>query len=191
MKIHKKPAKKTNPKKNLGQVHVYTGEGKGKTSAALGILLRAAGQGHRVLMIQFIKGDRAAGELLAFQNLGSHVEILQFGRADLTSIADLQAVDAYFTEQGLNYAREAMRSRRKRPDVLILDEITTAVEHGLVRVEEVIDVVDNRHRNTEIIMTGTVTHPALLNLADLVTVLYPAKHYFDRDNFEARSGIEF
>lgn len=186
MNVHKKPKKKP-----LGYVQVYTGEGKGKTSAALGTLLRAAGQGHRVLMVQFLKGHKDAGELLAVANLGDHVEIVQFGRPDLASLDALQAIDAYFANQGLHYVREAMRSRRRRPDVVILDEITTAVDKQLVRVEDVIDLIDNRHRHIEVILTGGAAHPALLNLADLVTVLYPAKHYFDRPDFEPRLGIEY
>ncbi len=189
MKMHKKPSKQRNPKKNLGYLHVYTGEGKGKTSAALGVLLRAAGQGHRVLMIQFLKGHKDAGEFLAFQQLGDNVEIVQFGRTDLTSLEAAQAVDAYFAVQGLNYAREALRGRR-RPDLLILDEVTAAVHHGLLPIEALVDFLENRHRNTEVILTGVQAHPALLNMADLVTVMYPAKHYFENQNFEPRIGIE-
>lgn len=189
MKIHKKPKKQANPKKNLGYMHIYTGEGKGKTSAALGMLLRAAGQGHQVLMIQFLKGHKDAGEFLAFQNLGDHVEIVQFGRTDLTSLEQAQAVDAYFATQALDYAREAVRGRR-RPDLLILDEVTSAVHHGLLPIEALVDFLENRHRNTEVVLTGIEAHPALLNMADLVTVMYPAKHYFDHQSFEPRLGIE-
>lgn len=189
MNIHRKPKKTDQPKKKLGYVHLYTGHGKGKTSAALGVLLRAAGQGHRVLMIQFLKGDKDSGEFKAFQRLGEHVEIVQFGRADLVSLELTQAVDAYLANQALQYARTAMRGK-KRPDVLILDEVTSAVHHQLIRVEDVIDFVDNRHRDTEVILTGSDAHPALMNLADLVTVLHPAKHYFDYQDFEPRLGIE-
>lgn len=192
MKIHK-PVKKTaqtkdHPKKKLGYLHVYTGEGKGKTSAALGLLLRAAGQGHSVVMIQFLKGDKSSGEFKAFQKLGSNVEILQFGRADLASLQELQTVDAYLAIQGLQYARDLMRQRR--PDVLILDELATAVHHRLIPVQDVIDFLDNRHRNTEVIVTGYKAHPALLNMADLVTVMQSAKNYYDYANFEPRLGIE-
>jgi cob(I)alamin adenosyltransferase len=192
MKIHK-PVRTTgrnrsHPKKQLGKLHVYTGEGKGKTSAALGVLLRAAGQGHSVVMIQFLKGDKASGEFRAFQKLGPQVEILQFGRDDLQSIQDLQTVDAYLANQGLQFARELMRKRR--PDVLILDELSTAVYHRLVPVQDVIDFLDNRHRNTEVIVTGYKAHPALLNLADLVTIMQAAKDYFADPNFEPRLGIE-
>ncbi|EKD76348.1 MAG: cob(I)yrinic acid a,c-diamide adenosyltransferase [uncultured bacterium] len=192
MKIHK-PVKKSartkeHPKKKLGYLHIYTGEGKGKTSAALGVLLRAAGQGHNVVMIQFLKGNKASGELLAYQKLGPNVEILQFGRDDLASLQELQTVDAYLATQGLQYARDIMQQRR--PDVLILDELATAVYHRLIPVRDVIDFLDNRHRNTEVIVTGYKTHPALLNMADLVTVMQAAKHYFDYANFEPRLGIE-
>lgn len=189
MKIHPKPNRRDHSKKKLGYVHVYTGAGKGKTSAALGVLLRAAGQGHRVVMIQFLKGQKNTGEMRAVADLGPQVEIMQFGRSDLASLQELQAMDAYLTTQGLEYARTVMQSRR--PDVLILDELATAVHYDLVRIEDVIDFLDNRHRNVEVIITGQPAHPALLNLADLVTVMSPAKQYFDYANFVPRLGIEY
>lgn len=188
MNIHPRPKSQHNPKRNLGYLHIYTGEGKGKTSAALGILLRAAGQGHKVLMIQFLKGQKDAGEILAVQHL-PNVELLQFGRSDLTSLANLQAMDAYLADQGLHYARNAMQKRR--PDVLILDEVLSAIHYDLLRLEDVVDFLDNRHRNTEVILTGRQAHPVLLNMADLVTVLQPTKQYFDQANFIPRVGIEY
>ena len=187
MIIHPKPSKGYNQKKGLGYVHVYTGEGKGKTSAALGVLLRASGQGLKVVMIQFLKGQRDAGDFLAAQNL-PNVEIIQFGRPDLTSLDQLQAMDNYLAAEGLNYARNTLRSRR--PDVLILDEITTAVQRNLIPIQDVIDFIDNRHRNVELILTGREAHPALLNLADLVTVMQSSKDYFGYDTFSPRLGIE-
>lgn len=191
MIIHPKPDQTFNPKKHLGYIHVYTGEGKGKTSAALGTLLRAAGQGHMVLMIQFLKGHKDSGEVLAVNQLGDHVQIMQFGRDDLTALDHLQTVDTYLALQALQHARTVMRSRRQRPDVLILDELATAIEHNLVSIEDVVDFLDNRHQNTEIIITGRNAHPALLNMADLVTVMEPTKQYFDYENFEPRIGIEY
>lgn len=188
MNIHPRPKPEHNAKRNLGNLHIYTGEGKGKTSAALGVLLRAAGQGHRVLMIQFLKGQKDAGEVLAAQKF-PNVELLQFGRSDLTSLTNLQTMDAYLAVQGLQYARDVMR--KKRPDLLILDEILSAVHYELLRLEDVVDFLDNRHRNTEVILTGREAHPVLLNMADLVTVLQPTKHYFGRANFVARAGIEY
>lgn len=188
MIIHPKAPQEYDSRKRLGYLHVYTGEGKGKTSAALGMLLRAAGQGHRVVMIQFLKGDTEAGELRSVSKLGDDVGIMQFGRADLYSLDQLQAIDGYLANQALNYARELMR--KNRPDLLILDEITTAVHHELVALEDVIDFLDNRHQNTEVVLTGRDAHPALLNMADLVTVMQPSKHYFDYENFQPRLGIE-
>lgn len=192
MKIHKRTQKtarhKEHPKKKLGYLQVYTGEGKGKTTAALGVLLRAAGQGHKVVMIQFLKGDKASGELLAFQKLGKNIEILQFGRDDLGSMQELQTVDAYLARQGLQYASDLMK--QNRPDILILDELGSAVFHRLIPVQDVVDFLDNRHRNTEVIVTGYKTHPAILNMADLVTIMQSAKDYFDHANFEPRPGIE-
>ncbi len=188
MNVYPQPDR-TQPKKKLGYLHIYTGAGKGKTSAALGILLRSAGQGHRVLMIQFLKGQKDTGELQAYPQLGDQVEIVQFGRSDLHNLHEVQSVDAYLANQGLNYAREMMR--RRRPDVLILDELATAVQYQLLSVHDVVDFLDNRHRQTEVIVTGTEAHPALLNLADLVTVMVPAKQYFDHVNFSPRLGIEY
>jgi cob(I)alamin adenosyltransferase len=188
MIIHAHPTAEYNPKKNLGYLHIYTGEGKGKTSAALGVLLRAAGQGHKVLMIQFLKGHRYAGELAAVKHL-PNVELLQFGRPELDDIRHLQTMDNYLAEQALHYARQAMR--KNRPDVLILDEVLPAVHYRLIAVEDVVDFLDNRHRNTEVILTGRHPHPALLNLADLVTVMEPTKQYYNHATFVPRLGIEY
>ncbi|MBI2415045.1 MAG: cob(I)yrinic acid a,c-diamide adenosyltransferase [Candidatus Kerfeldbacteria bacterium] len=187
MIIHPKPANDRSDKSNLGYLHIYTGAGKGKTSAALGAMVRAAGQGQRVVMIQFLKGHKDAGEVQTAQTM-KNVELLQFGRPELTSLDQLQAMDEYLANQGLNYAREVMR--RRRPDLLILDEITTAVQYRLLLIEDVVDFLDNRHRATEVILTGREAHPALLNMADLVTVMQPTKHYFQYQGFQPRWGIE-
>ncbi len=188
MIIHPKAPQEYNSRKRLGYMHVYTGEGKGKTSAALGMLLRAAGHGHKVVMIQFLKGDTDSGELKSVSKLGNNVGIMQFGRADLESLDRLQAIDGYLANQALNYARELMR--KNRPDMLILDEITTAIHHDLLVLEDVIDFLDNRHQNTEVVLTGRNAHPALLNMADLVTIMEPTKHYYNYQGFQPRLGIE-
>ena len=188
MIIHPKPERSYNHKTKLGYMHVYTGEGKGKTSAALGVLLRAAGQGHKVKMVQFLKGHKDAGELQAAQRLGKHVEIIQFGRHDLLSLDELQTVDAYFANQALQYVRSLVK--KDRPDLLILDEITTAVEHELLAIQDVVDFLDNRHQHMEVVVTGRNAHPDILNLADLVTVMQPTKQYYTYDRFEPRLGIE-
>lgn len=181
------PKKEYNPKKRLGYIHVYTGEGKGKTSAAMGIALRAAGHKLRVLVIQFIKGHKDYGELLALEKLRPHIEIVQFGTPEATDLHDPGAMDMYLAEQGLEFARRSMVM--KRPDILILDEINTAMHHELLKIEDVLDFLDNKHQETEVILTGRNAPSRLLNAADLITVMTTTKHPYDED-FIPRKGVE-
>jgi cob(I)alamin adenosyltransferase len=188
MHWHKTPPKKEyNPKKRLGYVHVYTGEGKGKTSVALGTALRASGHGLKVLVIQFIKGHKDYGELLASERLGPNVEFVQFGTPDVTRLDDPSAMDIYLAQQALDFARNEMV--HNRPDILILDEINPAARYGLVKVSDVLDFLDNKHRETEVILTGREAPPEFLNAADLVTVMVQSKSPYREDDLPRR-GIE-
>ncbi|MFC1598274.1 cob(I)yrinic acid a,c-diamide adenosyltransferase [Patescibacteria group bacterium] len=181
------PQKEYNQKKRLGYVHVYTGEGKGKTSAALGTALRAAGHKLDVLIVQFIKGHKDYGELLAMDKLKPYIEIVQFGTPDITNLEDPSAMDSYLTNQGLEFARSQMV--KDRPDLLILDEINPAAAYGLLKVNDVLDFIDNAHQQTEIILTGRDAPKEFLNAADLVTVMTQTKSPYC-DEFEPRCGIE-
>jgi len=188
MHWHKRPPEKEyNPKKRLGLVHVYTGEGKGKTTAALGVALRSAGHKMRVLVIQFVKGHKDYGELLASATLAPYVEVVQFGTPQKTNLHDPSAMDIYLVEQGMAYARKAMI--HQRPDVLILDEINTALHHKLLPLQDVLDFLDHKHQETEVILTGRSAPSALLNAADIVTVVTTTKSPY-HDNFVPRKGIE-
>lgn len=185
---HKRPPEKEyNPKKRLGLIHVYTGEGKGKTTAALGVALRAAGHRMRVLIIQFVKGHKDYGELLAYEKLMPYVEIVQFGTPQKTDLKDPSAMDKYLVEQGMEYAKKAMV--HNRPDVLILDEINTALRHDLLTLSEVLDFLDHKHQQTEVILTGRSAPAAILNAADVVTVMTTTKSPYSED-FVPRKGIE-
>lgn len=184
---HKRPKKEYNPKKRLGYIHVYTGDGKGKTTAALGVALRAAGQQMNVLIIQFLKGHKDYGELLAQERLKPHVQIVQFGTPEATHLHEPSAMDVYVANQGLEYARKAMVM--KRPDVLILDEINPAMHHRLINPIEVVDFLDNKHQQTEVILTGRNAPKELLNAADIITVMNTTKHPYT-DDFVPRLGIE-
>ena len=184
---HKKPVDEYNPKKRLGYIHVYTGTGKGKTSAALGLALRATGHNMRVLIIQFIKGHKDYGEILAQKRLSSNMEIVQFGTIDKTNVTDPQAVDVYLAREGLDFARKAMVMNR--PDILILDEINTAAYYKLIDIKELLDFLDNKHQETEVILTGRDAPKELLNAADLVTVITTTKSPYHKD-FVPRKGIE-
>jgi cob(I)alamin adenosyltransferase len=183
----KRPPEEFNPKKRLGLVHVYTGEGKGKTSAALGLALRAAGHNMKVLVIQFLKGHKDYGEMLIQERLKPHVEIVQFGTPAPTNLHDPAAMDTYLAKEGLEYARRAMI--HDRPDILILDEINTALHHHLLDTNDVLDFLDNKHQQTEVILTGRNAPKELLNAADLVTVMMSTKHPYS-DDFLPRKGVE-
>lgn len=183
-----KPKEEYNPKKRLGLVHVYTGDGKGKTTAALGLMLRAAGHGYRCLMIRFLRGYRDVGEIKAIQRFKDLIEILPFAQEEKVNLENPHPLDQYLVKQAMDYTRRVMNERR--PDLLVLDEINPVIHYGLLPYQEVLDFLDNRHQQTEIVLTGRFAHPEIMNYADLVTVMHGTKHYFDRDNFSPRLGIE-
>lgn len=184
----KKPPQEFNPQKRLGLVHVYTGEGKGKSTAALGVAVRAAGHKMRVLIVQFLKGHKDYGEMLAAQEqLHPHVEIVQFGTPEPTNLEDPSAMDKYLAQEGMDFARRAMAMNR--PDILILDEINVAAHHGLLNPKDIVDFLDNKHQQTEVILTGKNAPKELLNSADLITVMTPSRHPY-HDGFVPRKGVE-
>lgn len=185
---HKRPKKEFNPKKRLGKIHVYTGDGKGKTSAALGVGMRAAGQNMRVLVIQLLKGHKDAGEMRAHELLRPYMEIIQFGAGDPVNLDAPSDMDMYIANKALEYARNAMV--HNRPDLLIFDEMNPALAHGLVDMNEFLDFLDHKHANTEVIITGHSAPSDVLNAADIVTVMRATKGSIDPDEFEPRLGIE-
>lgn len=180
--------KKDKHPKQLGKIHVYTGEGKGKSTAALGLALRAAGHGRQVLVVQFLQGNKQAGEFLAQSRLSPLVEIVQFGVPDGTNVLQPTDMDIYVTQQGMEYVRRQLV--KKRPDILILDEILPAVHFGLLNYKEVVDLLDNKHAHLEVVLTGRFAHPEILNRADLITVMQSVKTYLHEEDFEGRPGIE-
>ena len=191
MIYHKKPKAQFNKKKNLGRVHVYTGEGKGKTTAALGLTMRALGHGYNVLILQFLKGHKEAGEIKLHQalaeKLAAQFTLLQFARPEPVDLANPSAMDIYLVQQGLDYARRAMAEAR--PDLLVLDEINPAMHYGLIPSRVVLDFLDNKHAETEVVLTGRYAPKEILDFADLVSVIQTPKHYYQRQ-FPVRYGIE-
>lgn len=189
--IYHDPAKESfHPAKHWGKIHVYTGDGKGKTTAALGLSLRALGHGFSVLMIQFFKNHKEFGELKIGSLLHPRLEIVQFGQQGLIDLAHPSAIDIYYVREGVNYARKALRREpEKRPHLLVLDEINVALAYNMIPLDEVLDFLDNKHQNTEIVLTGRYAPDALIKRADLVTEMNAIKHYYT-DDFTARKGIE-
>lgn len=168
-----------------GFVQVYTGDGKGKTTAALGLALRAAGAGLRVFIAQFAKGVRS-GEHAALERLADRIAVQQYGRGCLI-VGQPSEEDRAAARRGLAEARQALLSGDYQ--VVILDEANVAVQLGLFPVEALLELLDARPQGVELVLTGRGAHPSVLERADLVTEMRKVKHYFDR-GVPARRGIE-
>jgi cob(I)alamin adenosyltransferase len=169
-----------------GYVQVYTGDGKGKTTAALGLALRAAGYGMHTYIGQFMKG-RPCGELEA---LSDHpcITIEQYGDVQHIHREGITPEHVIRARRGLERAREAMHSGQY--DLIVLDEITVALWFELLRVEEVLALLDDRPLNVEVILTGRRAPQQLIDRADLVTGMQEVKHYYQQ-GVMARQGIEW
>jgi cob(I)alamin adenosyltransferase len=175
-----------------GLVEIYTGDGKGKTTAALGLALRAAGQGNKVLIYQFLKppslntGERATLSLLP----AIRIDSLDIQWDMAKSPKDPKAISA--TQTAIHEAIERLsKSAAKREfDVLILDEIAYCVSKGLATIQDIKNLAAGRDKHVEIILTGRGATPELIALADLVTEMKNIKHPFDK-GAAARQGIEF
>ncbi len=176
-----------------GLVQIYTGDGKGKTTAALGLALRAAGQGNKVLIYQFLKPPSLdIGERFALQ-LGAvriRVEALDVKWDMAKSFDDPQQVTKARTAISEVLQRLAETGEKRFYDVLILDEIVFCLSKGLAKLQDVRSVIDRRDRRVEVVLTGRGATEDLLALADLVTEMKSVKHPFDK-GVPARRGIEF
>lgn len=168
-----------------GYLQVYTGDGKGKTTAAMGLALRAAGRGLAVLIVQFAKA-RPTGEVEALRRFSPQVEVRQFGTGSFIT-GKPSAADIAAAREGLACARAAAASGTW--DLLVLDEANVAVRLGLFPVDELLALVDAAGGRMEIVVTGRGADPRLLERADLVTEMREVRHYFAR-GVEARTGIE-
>jgi cob(I)alamin adenosyltransferase len=177
------------PKDRLtrGLIQVYTGDGKGKTTCALGLALRAAGQGFQVFIIQFMKG-RQTGESRAAARLAPEVTLRYFGRPGLMNLKAPAPEDLALIRQAWDLAREVLAAGKH--DLVILDEINLCLTYGLVPLEEALEVLQHRPPWVEVILTGRQAPPELLALADLVTEMLPVKHYYQA-GVKARRGIEW
>jgi cob(I)alamin adenosyltransferase len=172
--------------KKLGLIQVYTGSGKGKTTAALGQGLRALGKGFKVYMIQFMKGDIEYGEITAVRKLDNFI-IEQFGRPDFVNRENPEQIDIDFAEKGLERAKKIINENMY--DMIILDEINVAIDWKLITLENVIDLIKNKPKNVELILTGRYAHQKIIDLADLVTEMKEIKHPYQQ-GILARDGIE-
>ncbi len=172
-----------------GLVLVYTGDGKGKTTAALGLALRQVGWGRRVLVIQFMKGEgNVYGERIAARKYLPLLEIEQHGREDFVDLKDPAAVDKELAQKALERTREAFASGNY--GMVVLDEINVAAGCGLIETGEVLELLKNRPPELDVVLTGRYCPRDILDIADMVSEVKEIKHHY-RKGVQARQGIEY
>jgi cob(I)alamin adenosyltransferase len=170
-----------------GYVQVYTGNSKGKTTAALGLAFRAMGWGLKTYMGQFMKGQRY-GELEAAKMVHPYIIIEQYGKDTFMHVQNPpHEEDVRIAQEGLARAIAAMLSGEY--DIIVFDEITTARYFHLISLKDMLEIIANKPDGVEIIFTGRYAPPEVIDAADLVTEMVEGKHYY-QNGVEARDGIE-
>jgi cob(I)alamin adenosyltransferase len=175
------------PKLEKGLVQVYTGNGKGKTSAAFGLALRAIGRGLNVYIIQFIKGGFDYGELYIVGKL-PNLKLKAFGRGKFVTEKPPNKKDIKLAQEALALAEEVVKSGEY--DIVILDEINVALNLKLVHLEKVLELIKNKPTHVELVLTGRYAPKEIIEAADLVTDMKAVKHPFN-NGYQARKGIEY
>ncbi|MCX7780597.1 MAG: cob(I)yrinic acid a,c-diamide adenosyltransferase [Negativicutes bacterium] len=191
-------------KQAVGLVTIFTGDGKGKTTAAIGVAVRAALNRQYAAVTQFLKGGGYTGELFAAAYLEPFFTIRQFGygcpiAADIRSgeqkcdkcglcFRENRKMENGYAQQALRYARELLAGRA--PDVLVLDEVSHALRHKLIEEADIVDLIMSRPRHTSIVLTGRQMPASLLAMADIITECQAVKHPI-RQGIDARRGVEY
>ena len=171
---------------NKGYVQIYTGDGKGKTTAALGLAVRALSRGLKVCFIQFLKGNESTGECALLKE--------QFKNATAISTGTKKFVFGSPSEDDFNEAKRGVDEAKKAVssnnyDLVILDEVNGAIDLGIIALDEIVKMIKNKPDNIELVLTGRGANSELIKLADLVTEMMPIKHYYDA-GVKERIGIE-
>lgn len=173
-----------------GYIQVYTGNGKGKTTAAIGLGVRAAGNGYKVYMIQFLKGGKT-GELESIKALNPYFQIFRFekSRGFFWTLSEEEKIELKEEiQKGYNFALDSLKENKC--DILILDEVMGAISNKLITEEQILTLMEAKPENIEIIMTGRNVPPSIMERANLVTEMKDVKHYFG-EGVPAREGIEY
>lgn len=177
--------KKNGKKLVSGFIHVYTGNGKGKTTAAIGLAIRAAGAGLKIYIGQFLKA-KDYSEINALRRFPKHITIGQFGTAQFIG-KKINDKDKQHAQAGWETVSKIIRENRY--NLVVLDEINVAISYGLINEQEVIRTLNIKPREMEIVLTGRDATESIINHADLVTEMKEVKHYFQK-KIRARTGIE-
>ncbi|MGQ9665132.1 MAG: cob(I)yrinic acid a,c-diamide adenosyltransferase [bacterium] len=168
-------------------IQIYTGNGKGKTTAALGLGLRAIGHGKKVIMIQFMKGKINYGELRSAKLL-KNFKIEQYGRPDFVDKDNPSEVDRKLAMEGFHRAKQVIAGRKY--DIVILDELNVAVDYDLIPIKSVLGLFKKVPKKMEVIVTGRYMPEEFREWADLISEVCEVKHYFQK-GVKARKGIEY
>lgn len=175
-----------------GYIQVYTGDGKGKTTASLGLAMRALGRDWKVLLIMFTKGGNKYGELNSFRNLSEKISrnltIYQAGTEHIVYSDNITDEDKKVITDGWKLAQNAIKNNEY--NLIILDELNIATALGIIDVDDVVDTIKNKPDRMEIVLTGRDANQKIIDAAHLVSKIEPVKHYWDI-GVSARKGIEF
>ncbi len=175
-----------------GYIQVYTGNGKGKTTASLGLAMRALGRCWNVLIIMFTKGGNDYGELNSFRELtpeiSNNLTIVQAGLDRIIYKKNQTEQDTAEIKRGWELAKKAIQNQECQ--LLILDELNIVIDLGILDVDEVVNVLKNKPEEMEIVLTGRNAHPKIIEIAHLVSKIEPIKHYWNT-GIAARKGIEY
>jgi len=170
-----------------GLVQVYTGDGKGKTSAAFGLALRAVGRGLKVYIIQFIKGGFDYGELYVVGKI-PNLKMATFGRGKFITEVPPSDKDVKMVREAFKLAKKVVKSGEY--DVVVLDEVNMALNLKMISIDEVLDLIKNKPKHVELILTGRYAPVQIIDAADLVTEMKEVKHPYAQ-GVPPRKGIEF
>lgn len=173
-----------------GLIIVYTGKGKGKTTAALGMALRAIGYNYKVCMLQFIKGSWHYGEMTSSKRLEPEFELTATGKGFVGIIDDKSPLSEHqrIAQDALHLSKEKIESEKY--DIIILDEINYAINLGLIKLEDVLDLIKIKPPNLNLVLTGNYAKKEIIDVADLVTEMNEIKHPF-KSGIKAKKGIDF
>lgn len=176
--------------KDDGLVIVYTGKGKGKTTAALGMALRAVGHDYKICMIQFIKGSWHYGEMISSKRLEPEFELVAVGKGFVGILDDKTPKEVHqkIAQEAIEISKEKILSEKY--DVVILDEINYAMNLGLIDVKVVLDLIKVKPKRVTLVLTGNHAKPEVVDVADLVTEMRETKHPFQK-GIRAKKGIDF
>ncbi|MBU1320481.1 MAG: cob(I)yrinic acid a,c-diamide adenosyltransferase [candidate division Zixibacteria bacterium] len=177
-------------KQPMGLVIVYTGNGKGKTTASLGMCIRAAGYKKKVKIIQFIKGSWHYGELDGIKLLSEFVDLEQMGKGFVGIIDDKEDISVHIAAAGKTLARSREVMLSGKYDILILDELNVALKLNLIKLDDVLELIRSKPESLHLVITGRDAHEKVIELADLVTEMKEIKHPFQK-GILAQQGVDF